>query len=56
MKLELTTSHAADLLFADKNANWTYAGARALIEYLEELEEELDRSEERRVGRVFESV
>lgn len=40
MKLELTTSYAADLLFADKNANWTYAGARALIEYLESLEED----------------
>jgi hypothetical protein len=39
MKLELTTSHAADLLFADKNANWTYAGARVLVEHLEQLEE-----------------
>jgi hypothetical protein len=39
MKQTLTTSQAADILFADKNAGWTYAGARALAEYLEEYEE-----------------
>jgi hypothetical protein len=39
MKQTLTTSEAADILFADKNAGWSYAGARALAEYLEELEE-----------------
>lgn len=39
MKLTLSTSHAASLLRADENANWTYAGALALVEYLEELEE-----------------
>jgi hypothetical protein len=40
MKQTLTTSEAADILFADKNAGWSYAGARALAEYLEELEED----------------
>ena len=39
MKQTLTTSQAADILFADKNAGWTYPGARALVEYLEEYEE-----------------
>jgi len=39
MKKTLTTSEAADILFNDKNANWSYAGARALAEYLEEYEE-----------------
>lgn len=36
----LTTSEAADLLMNDKYAGWTYHGARALVEHLEELEEE----------------
>lgn len=36
----LTTTEAADLLLQDSNAAWTYNGARALIEYLEEHEEE----------------
>jgi hypothetical protein len=40
MKQTLTTSEAADILFADKNAGWTYAGARALVGYLEELEQD----------------
>jgi flavin-dependent dehydrogenase len=39
MKMTLSTSEAADILFNDKNANWSYAGARALAEYLEEYEE-----------------
>jgi hypothetical protein len=39
MKTTLTTSEAANILFNDKNANWSYAGARALAEYLEECEE-----------------
>ncbi len=39
MKTTLTTSEAADILFKDSNANWSYAGARALAEYLEEYEE-----------------
>jgi hypothetical protein len=40
MKLRLSTYHAADLLHADGNANWSYNGALALVEYLEEYEEE----------------
>jgi hypothetical protein len=40
MKQTLTTSEAADILFADKNAGWSYAGARALAEHLEEWEAE----------------
>ena len=40
MKMILSTEHAADLLRADQNANWSYAGAVALIKYLEEYEEE----------------
>jgi len=39
MKTTLSTSEAADILFKDSNANWSYAGARALAEYLEEYEE-----------------
>ena len=39
MKTTLSTSEAADILFNDKNANWSYSGARALAEYLEEYEE-----------------
>lgn len=36
----LSTSEAVDILRADKYASWSLAGARALVEYLEELEEE----------------
>lgn len=36
----LTTSQAADLLLKDDNANWSYAGAKALIEYFEEMEDQ----------------
>lgn len=39
MKQTLSTSHAASLLAQDTNANWSYAGATALVEYLEEYEE-----------------
>jgi len=35
----LTTDDAAQLLTQDKHAHWTYSGARALVAYLEELEE-----------------
>ena len=38
MKATLSTSQAADLLKADTNARWSCSGARALVEYLEELE------------------
>lgn len=33
----LTTSEAADLLVADKNANWSYVGAKTLVEFLDEI-------------------
>ena len=39
--MTLTTSCAAEILRSDENANWSYEGARALVEYLEELEEDL---------------
>ena len=40
MKTTLTTSQAAHELIDDKNANWSRAGAFALVEYLEQLEED----------------
>ena len=36
----LSTHEAADLLLEDNNAAWTHNGALALVEYLEEFEEE----------------
>jgi hypothetical protein len=39
MKITLTTSEAVHRLLADEYAGWTYAGANALVEYMEELEE-----------------
>lgn len=39
MKQTLSTSQAADILYADKNADWSRSGAYVLIEYLEEFEE-----------------
>ncbi len=50
MKKTLSTSEAADLLLADDNAGWSYAGARALVEYLENLED--DTGEEMEFDRV----
>jgi hypothetical protein len=50
MKQTLTTNQAADLLLADKDAGWSYAGARALVEYLENLED--DTGEEIEFDRV----
>ena len=41
MKLQLSTSHAVDLLRRDEYAGWSYHGATALVEYLENLEDEL---------------
>ena len=38
MKTTLTTSQAADILASDSNSSFSYSGAFALIEYLEELE------------------
>ena len=40
MKATLTTSQAVDLLKADSNAAWSRSGARALVEHLEQLEED----------------
>ena len=40
MKTTLRTTHAAHMLLEDKNASWSYDGAMALCEYLEELEED----------------
>ena len=34
----LTTTEAADLLLQDSNGAWSYNGARALVEYLEDYE------------------
>jgi hypothetical protein len=39
MKLTLNTRQVANYLAADKDANWSYSGALALAEYMEELEE-----------------
>lgn len=39
MKMTLNTHQIADLLHADSCANWSRAGALALAEYLEELED-----------------
>ena len=36
----LSTSEAADILKADANAAWSYAGAHALVEWLEGIEED----------------
>ena len=41
MKTTLLTYQAAEMLFNDENANWSRAGAFALCEYLEELEEDI---------------
>jgi hypothetical protein len=40
MKQTLTTGQAASILLEDNNANWSYAGAYALCEYLEQCEED----------------
>jgi len=40
MKTTLNASDIARALKSDENANWTWNGARALAEYLEQLEED----------------
>lgn len=40
MKATLSTSQAASLLKADTNARWSHSGARALVEHLEQIEED----------------
>ena len=41
MKLNLSISNAADLLIRDEYAGWSYHGAYALCEYLEQLEDDI---------------
>lgn len=41
MKTTLSTYQYAEILCNDTNANWTRAGAFALVEYLEELEDDI---------------
>jgi len=40
MKKTLSTNEIANALRDDKNADWSWDGAKALAEYLEQLEEE----------------
>ena len=40
MKTTLNTYDIANALKSDENANWSWDGARALAEYLEELEQD----------------
>lgn len=40
MKDTLTTNQAAHILLSDDNANWSYSGAMALCEYLEQVEDD----------------
>lgn len=50
MKETLNTYEIADRLFRDENASFSYAGAHALAEYLEQLES--DTGEEMEFDRV----
>jgi len=40
MKQTLSTHEIANQLFRDENAGWSYQGAKALAEYLKQLEED----------------
>ena len=42
MKQTLTTLQATQNLYGDYNAGWTWNGAQALVEYLEELESDME--------------
>ena len=42
----LSTSEAVDILRADQYAGWSAAGARALVEYLDDLEAETGEATE----------
>ena len=46
MKETLTTSQAIDILMADEYAGWSYKGARALVGYMEQYEEETGEVQE----------
>ena len=41
MKITLSTSQVADRLLNDDNANWSWEGAQALAEFLEDQENDL---------------
>lgn len=41
MKMRISAYEAADMLLADENANWSRAGALAMAEYLEQLEDDI---------------
>lgn len=43
MHLNLTTYGAMKLLRDDENGHWSWNGAKAMVEYLEDLEEDLDK-------------
>lgn len=38
--MTLSTNHSAHLLASDENGGWSHSGAKALVEHLEELEED----------------
>ena len=40
MKITLSTTEAIDILRSDEYANWSYDGAKALVEWLERYEDE----------------
>ena len=42
MKNTLNTHEAVSLLMADENAAWSMAGARALVDHLEQIEEDCE--------------
>ena len=46
MKNTLTTSQAAHILLQDDNASWSYNGAHALIEFIEEIDDSCDTETE----------
>jgi hypothetical protein len=46
MKKTLTTYDIANELHSDKSAGWSWAGALALAEYLEELDREIEQEME----------
>jgi hypothetical protein len=46
MKMTMTTSQIADGLLDDQYANWSYKGAHAMAEHLEQLEADLGQDME----------
>ena len=44
MYQNISTDEAIKLLKEDDNADWSWSGAEALVEYLEDLEDSLDKS------------